>query len=100
MYVEDATGQHLSRTQSAQLNANQVADEQGTGYWTARHRPAPQARRPARPTGPTATRAAKGLPMTRVLPHLDTADWPETDQPVDALIGDELAAQYGGWPQS
>jgi hypothetical protein len=31
------------------------------------------------------------------LPHLDTPDWPETDQPVDALIGDELADQYGGW---
>jgi hypothetical protein len=63
MYVDNATGRLLSRTQAALLNADQVADEQGTGYWTARHRPAPQARRPARPTGPTATRAAKGLPM-------------------------------------
>jgi hypothetical protein len=35
--------------------------------------------------------------QARVLPHLDTPDWPETDHPVDALIGDELAAQYGGW---
>jgi hypothetical protein len=33
----------------------------------------------------------------RSLPHLDTPDWPETDQPVGALIGDELADQYGGW---
>jgi hypothetical protein len=40
MYVQNTTGRRLSRAQSALLNANQVADEQGTGYWTARHRPA------------------------------------------------------------
>jgi hypothetical protein len=33
----------------------------------------------------------------RSLPHLDTANWPPTDEPAEALIGDELADKFGGW---
>jgi hypothetical protein len=37
MYVQKATGRLLSRTQSALLNANTVADLPGAGYWTGRY---------------------------------------------------------------
>lgn len=33
----------------------------------------------------------------QALPHLSTPTWPQTDQPVKALIGNELAERFGGW---